>query len=206
MTIGIITVSTTRTLEDDESGLWIRRQALDEGHRIVVHRVVSDDTKTVVATVQSVIQQESPQVILLTGGTGISPDDVTVEALKPMFSKELAAFGHLFAQLHIEETRLQDAHGNSLVLGQAAFRLDADLDTGWFMDDAHGCGVFLHMLPAWSRGECAGDLQIFVVDIDLDVLDLRHDSHCRGPGMDTSLRFGHGHSLYPVNSALELES
>lgn len=103
VTIGIITVSTTRTLEDDESGHWISRQALDEGHCILVHRVVSDDSSAVIETVQSVIQNESPQVLLLTGGTGISPDDLTIEAMKPMFSKELVAFGPLFAQLSYEQ-------------------------------------------------------------------------------------------------------
>ena len=103
MTIAIITVSTTRTLEDDESGHWIRRRAQEEGHCIVAHRVVSDDASAVVKTVQTMMQNESPQVILLTGGTGISPDDLTIEALKPMFSKELAAFGPLFAQLSYEQ-------------------------------------------------------------------------------------------------------
>lgn len=100
--IGIITVSTTRTLTDDKSGRWISKWARKEGHDVVFHDVVSDDPATITDTVLDVIRDPDPQVLLLTGGTGISSRDVTVEAVRPMFEKELTAFGPLFAQLSFE--------------------------------------------------------------------------------------------------------
>ena len=103
VTIGIITVSTTRALVDDTSGNWIRKQATKEGHNVVYHRVIPDDEKIIASTVRNVIQNERPQIILMSGGTGITKKDVTVEALSPMFAKVLSAFGSLFANLSYEE-------------------------------------------------------------------------------------------------------
>ncbi|MDO9567175.1 MAG: MogA/MoaB family molybdenum cofactor biosynthesis protein [Candidatus Desulfaltia sp.] len=101
--VGIISVSTTRTIVDDKSGLWISGRVKKEGHEVVFHRVVPDDTKAIEQTIIEIISDYKPNVILLTGGTGISSKDVTIEAVRPMFDKELTAFGPLFAQLSFEE-------------------------------------------------------------------------------------------------------
>lgn len=101
--VGVITASTTRTLADDKSGHWIRKQAQKEGHEVVFHRVVPDDADMITATVREAIREHDAQVLLLTGGTGISRKDVTIEAVRPLFQKELTAFGVLFAQLSFEE-------------------------------------------------------------------------------------------------------
>jgi molybdopterin adenylyltransferase len=103
VTIGIITVSTTRALVDDTSGKWISETAAAQGHRILYHQVIPDDADTIAATVQTVIRNERPQVILMNGGTGITPQDVTIEAVNPLFAKVLTGFGPLFAQLSFEE-------------------------------------------------------------------------------------------------------
>ena len=103
VTIGIITVSTTRALVDDSSGSWIGSQATNEGHEVVYHQVIPDDAKIIASTVRDVIRDQGPQVILMTGGTGITEKDVTIEALNPMFAKTLTAFGSLFAHLSFEE-------------------------------------------------------------------------------------------------------
>lgn len=99
VSIGIITVSTTRSLETDESGLWIREQAIAEGHTVVLHRLVPDKAAAIRNAVLEAVREISPQVLILDGGTGISPSDVTIETLRPMFSKEMTAFGTLFAHL-----------------------------------------------------------------------------------------------------------
>jgi len=101
--IAIITVSSTRSLTNDKSGWWISRRAKKEGHDVVVHRVVPDDAETIAQTIQEIISKGEAQVVLLTGGTGISRKDVTVEAVQPLFTKELTAFGPLFAQLSFEQ-------------------------------------------------------------------------------------------------------
>ncbi len=103
VSIGIITMSTTRALADDASGNWIREQARLEGHDVVCHQVITDDAELIAATVREVIQNERPQVILMNGGTGITKKDVTIEAVKPMFSKTLTGFGPLFAKLSFDE-------------------------------------------------------------------------------------------------------
>lgn len=101
--IGIITVSTTRALIDDTSGKWIREQAEKMGHQIVFHQVIPDDAEIITATLNDRIEESSSQVILMSGGTGITRKDVTIEAVRPLFTKELIAFGPLFAKLSMEQ-------------------------------------------------------------------------------------------------------
>jgi molybdenum cofactor biosynthesis protein B len=101
--LGILTISTTRTLETDKSGQWIRKQAEKEGHRILNHVVVSDDAAAIGKALSDTIREYSPQAVLLTGGTGTSRADVTIEAVRPLLQKELTAFGCLFAQLSFDE-------------------------------------------------------------------------------------------------------
>ena len=101
--LGIITVSTTRSMAEDKSGQWISAQARREGHDVAFHRVIPDDAAVIAQTLNEVLAAFDPQVVLVTGGTGISSRDVTIEAVKPLFHKELTAFGVLFAQLSFEE-------------------------------------------------------------------------------------------------------
>ena len=103
VSIGIITVSTTRALIDDTSGQWISEQAEKIGHKIVFHQVIPDDAEIIAATLNDRINESNPQVILISGGTGITKKDVTIEAVSPLFTKELSAFGPLFAKLSMEE-------------------------------------------------------------------------------------------------------
>jgi molybdenum cofactor biosynthesis protein B len=97
--VGILTVSTTRSLENDESGHWIARQVEDLGHRIVCHRVVTDDAAVIAEAVRRSVAMDRPDVLIVDGGTGIAPADVTIEAVRPLFHKELTAFAALFAQV-----------------------------------------------------------------------------------------------------------
>jgi molybdenum cofactor biosynthesis protein B len=70
---------------------------------VVFHRVIPDDAALIAETLNEVLTAFNPQVVLVTGGTGISNWDVTIEAIKPLFRKELTAFGVLFTQLSFEE-------------------------------------------------------------------------------------------------------
>lgn len=101
--IGILTISTTRSLENDKSGHWIRRLGKKEGHRVVFHKIVPDDQSTITETLSAAIDEFGPDAVLLTGGTGISAKDVTIEAVRPLFDKELTAFAPIFAQLSFME-------------------------------------------------------------------------------------------------------
>ncbi|MEN8212083.1 MAG: molybdenum cofactor biosynthesis protein B [Thermodesulfobacteriota bacterium] len=101
--IAVISVSTTRKLSEDKSGTWIKKQAKKEGHEVIIHHVVTDDIQAIAELTEHVTQKVCPDAVIMTGGTGISPKDVTIEAVKPFFEKELTAFGVLFAQLSFEE-------------------------------------------------------------------------------------------------------
>lgn len=101
--IGILTQSTTRTLADDKSGNWMSKLARREGHDVVCHKVIPDDLVTIRNTLLEVIGNTRPDAVLMTGGTGISPLDVTIEAVRPLFTKELTAFATLFTLLSFEE-------------------------------------------------------------------------------------------------------
>jgi molybdenum cofactor biosynthesis protein B len=119
VTIAILTVSTTRALAEDKSGQWISEHAQNEGHEIIYHRVIPDDAEVIAATVKKVIQDQTPQVLLMTGGTGITKKDVTIEAVSPLFGKELTAFSPLFAQLSTREI------GSAAILSRATAGLIA---------------------------------------------------------------------------------
>jgi molybdenum cofactor biosynthesis protein B len=101
--VAVLSVSTSRTLENDESGHWIAKQTTKEGHRVVAHHMVTDDVQAIREAVTQLLADPAPDVIIVTGGTGISPRDVTIEAIKPLFVKELTAFGPIFAQLSYEQ-------------------------------------------------------------------------------------------------------
>ena len=101
--IGVLSISTTRTLETDESGHWIADQAGHEGHTVVAHQVVTDDVGAIRQCVQQLLADPAPEALIVTGGTGITPKDVTIEALKPLFQKELTAFNPIFASLSFEQ-------------------------------------------------------------------------------------------------------
>ena len=101
--IAILTVSTTRSLSDDKSGHWMKKRAGKKGHKVVLHEVVPDDQGIIADTIRTLVEEHNPHAILVTGGTGIGRADVTIEAIRPMFTKELTAFGSLFAQLSYEE-------------------------------------------------------------------------------------------------------
>lgn len=101
--VGILTVTTTRTPADDRSGQWIRERAEKEGHRVVCRRLVTDEADSIRRAVREIVQTLRPQLLIVTGGTGIGRSDVTVETVRPMMRKELSAFSSVFSQLSFEQ-------------------------------------------------------------------------------------------------------
>lgn len=99
----ILIMSTTRALKEDGSGNWIRGRLEELGHTVVDHQVIPDDGDTIAATVKTIIEEMRPDILLMSGGTGITPKDVTIETIRPMFKKELTAFSALFSQLSLAE-------------------------------------------------------------------------------------------------------
>ena len=114
VSIAILTLSTTRTIKEDASGQWIKETAAAAGHEVLYHRVIPDDAATITMTVREITENLEPQILLMNGGTGITPQDVTIEAVSPMFTKVLSAFGPLFAQLSMQEV------GSAAIMSRAA--------------------------------------------------------------------------------------
>jgi molybdenum cofactor biosynthesis protein B len=101
--IAVISISSTRTIDEDESGLWMKKMSEKEGHTVVFHSVVPDDKRNIRTALSHAIDLSGAQAVLLTGGTGISSKDVTIEAITPLFQKELTGFGPVFAQISFEK-------------------------------------------------------------------------------------------------------
>jgi molybdenum cofactor biosynthesis protein B len=97
--IGVITVSDTRTLETDKSGQLLVEFVHRSGHQLIHRVIVKDDLTTIRDAVARHCAAGSLDVVLLTGGTGITERDVTPEAVLPLVTKDIPGFGELFRML-----------------------------------------------------------------------------------------------------------
>lgn len=97
--IAVLTVSDTRTLADDRSGDTLVERLTGAGHVLADRLIVTDDRSAIVARVQAWIDDPQVDVILTTGGTGVTGRDVTPEALAQVQDKEIPGFGELFRWL-----------------------------------------------------------------------------------------------------------
>jgi molybdenum cofactor biosynthesis protein B len=100
----ILTVSDTRTVEDDKGGALIRELLENAGHQITGYRIVRDEEATIREAALSAREGiHDAEVLIVTGGSGIGPRDVTPEALRPLLTKELPGFGEVFRMLSWQE-------------------------------------------------------------------------------------------------------
>ncbi|WP_255197646.1 molybdenum cofactor synthesis domain-containing protein [Halorarius litoreus] len=108
-TFAVVTISTSRSESDtatpDESGDAIASLAESAGYTVAQRTVVPDDVDDIRAAVTDAIES-GVDVVVTTGGTGITPDDVTVEALEPLFDRELPGFGEEFRRRSVAEIGL----------------------------------------------------------------------------------------------------
>ena len=94
--VAVITISDSRTPENDTSGDYLAGSLQAEGHELAHRAIVKDDTYSLRAAFSALIAAEGVQVILSTGSTGLTGRDVAPEALMPLFDKEIEGFGELF--------------------------------------------------------------------------------------------------------------
>ncbi|MEI3606053.1 MogA/MoaB family molybdenum cofactor biosynthesis protein [Pseudogracilibacillus sp. SE30717A] len=99
----IVTVSDTRTVDTDKSGKLIRELLEQNEHKCVNHVIVPDDMDTIEQIIQQGLINEQVEAILLTGGTGISVRDVTIEVVEKIIEKEIPGFGEIFRMLSYTE-------------------------------------------------------------------------------------------------------
>lgn len=101
--VALMITSDTRTPENDETGKTAMRLLKEEGHRVAAYVIVENDATKIGEAFKGFTNDEMIQVIITSGGTGISTKDKTVDAVSGLFDKELPGFGELFRRLSFEE-------------------------------------------------------------------------------------------------------
>ncbi|MBS4199977.1 MogA/MoaB family molybdenum cofactor biosynthesis protein [Bacillus sp. FJAT-49732] len=95
----VITVSDTRTVNNDKSGNLITQLLEENGHHVSFYKIVKDDKTSIKAMTEEAAGKDDVNVILITGGTGIAKRDVTIETVSDLFEKEIKGFGEIFRML-----------------------------------------------------------------------------------------------------------
>ena len=133
LTIAVLTISDTRTEADDSSGQLLIDKLTAAGHQLAYRLMVRDEEPAIVTALQRCIEDPVVQVVISTGGTGVTGRDVTPEAFRRVIDKEIPGFGELFRMLSYQQI------GTSTIQSRALAGV------------AHG--TFLFALPG-STGAC----------------------------------------------------
>ena len=100
---GVVTISDTRTVETDTSGMLIRELIVGEGHHVGHYSIIKDEKRGISNLLQDLLRDDSLDAFIFSGGTGISTRDITPEAIRPLLDKELPGFGEMFRFLSMDE-------------------------------------------------------------------------------------------------------
>ena len=147
--IAVMTVSDTRTFDDDRSGDTLAERLQGAGHSLADRAIVKDDKASIVAKLREWIAHPEIDAVLATGGTGVTGRDVTPEAFHEVYEKEVTGFGELFRMLSYEKI------GTSTIQSRATAGVAG--------------GTYLFALPG-STGACKDAWD----DILIYQLDIRH--------------------------------
>ena len=99
VTIALLTVTDTRTIDNDKSGAILVKKIKDQNHNLIDRKIVKDDKKEIKNVLLNWSKIKEVDVIITTGGTGLTGRDITPEALKEIADKEIPGFGELFREL-----------------------------------------------------------------------------------------------------------
>ena len=144
--IAVLTVSDTRTLETDTSGAYIADRMTEVGHKIAARAIVIDSELLIRAQLAAWIADPGVDVVIATGGTGVTPRDVTPEALAPLVTKPIPGFGELFRTLSFAD------------IGAATIQSRAE---------AALCGAtYVFLLPGSTGGVKLGVEKILIPQLD----------------------------------------
>ena len=97
--IALLTVTDTRTIENDKSGAILVKKIKEQNHNLIDRKIVKDEKNKIKEILLEWIKKENIDVILTTGGTGLTGRDITPEAIKEIQDKEIPGFGELFREL-----------------------------------------------------------------------------------------------------------
>tara|TARA_B100001250_G_C19263409_1_gene555870 strand:- start:13 stop:540 length:528 start_codon:yes stop_codon:yes gene_type:complete len=97
--IAVITISDSRTIENDTSGDTLEKRIKDAGHQIIKRIIIPDDVEKIKETLKMMSKEDNIDCIITTGGTGLTGRDTTPEAVKEIANKNIDGFGELFRQV-----------------------------------------------------------------------------------------------------------
>ena len=101
--IAVITISDSRTKENDTSGDTLEKRISDAGHKMIKRTIIPDDVSKIQDTLDTMSKEDEIDCIITTGGTGLTGRDTTPEAVKAIASKHIDGFGELFRQVSFEK-------------------------------------------------------------------------------------------------------
>ncbi len=105
LNIAVLTISDSRTEKDDKSGALLVERAQSAGHRVAERSIVRDDVYAIRAKIAQWIADDKVQVVISTGGTGVTGRDGTPEAVRPLLDKEIPGFGEVFRMVSYEQIK-----------------------------------------------------------------------------------------------------
>jgi molybdenum cofactor biosynthesis protein B len=157
--IAVLTVSDTRTLKDDRSGDTLAGLIAADGHELADRAIEKDDIPAIRARVEKWIADKTIDVVITTGGTGFTGRDVTPEAVKPLFEKEIDGFSTLFHMISfqkIETSTIQSRACGGVAHGTYIFCLPGSPGAckdgwneilKWQLDNRHRPCNFVEIMP-----------------------------------------------------------
>jgi len=157
--IAVLTMSDTRSLAEDRSGNTLVEMIEEAGHKVADRALVKDDVEQIRAKVRAWIADPNVDVVITTGGTGFTGRDVTPEAVKPLFEKEIDGFSiifHMLSYQKIETSTIQSRACGGVAQGTYIFCLPGS--TGackdawhgilkWQLDNRHRPCNFVEIMP-----------------------------------------------------------
>lgn len=112
--IAVLVVSDTRTLETDTSGALLVDRLTEAGHELADRKILKDDPQDIRACVQAWIDDEQVDVVISSGGTGLTGRDVTPEAVSPLFEKTIDGFSVIFHQVSFQSVGLSTLQSRAI--------------------------------------------------------------------------------------------
>jgi molybdenum cofactor biosynthesis protein B len=126
LNIAVMTISDSRTEQDDKSGNILVQRLLDTKHHLADKQIITDDIYHIRACISTWIADPSIHAVITTGGTGLTGRDITPEAIQPLYDKEIVGFGELFRMISyglIKTSTIQSRAIAGLANGTVIFSL-----------------------------------------------------------------------------------
>lgn len=114
LNIAVLTISDSRSEATDKSGALLAERLAQAGHRLADKRIVRDDIYAIRAVVSGWIADEGVNVVISTGGTGVTGRDGTPEAVQPLLDKEIEGFGEVFRAVSYDEIKTSTLQSRAL--------------------------------------------------------------------------------------------